>query len=153
MKYLLRLSVLFLVVAAVSTAGAGVKDEVAQVLQRRIQAIHEGNAEAVAALFAEDAHYISDRTPFRVEGRAAIQASYAGLFRAYPTVRIVTGQSSIQIYNDTTAVCSEYYILRMDTGAGDGVVTEGRATLTLAKTGGRWVIVQQHTSPLLPTFR
>ena len=59
---------------------AGPIEDSAQLTQEWVKAFHEGNAEALSALFALDGVYISWASPFRSEGRDAIRATFAGFF-------------------------------------------------------------------------
>ncbi len=125
-----------------SVVWAGAEEEVRQVLSERIKAIQEGNAEAVDAFYAEDAQRFTAGSPFLIDGREALQASYAGLFRAFPTVQISDiHHLSIRVYNGTTAISSGYYTLTLINKAGKARRSRGRFTFTRVKVDGRWLIV------------
>ena len=70
------------VVAPVSAAG---HDEVARMLDQWMEAWRSGDAATLGSLYAEDASYTSALVPFRIEGREAIQGSWAGAFQTFPT--------------------------------------------------------------------
>ena len=63
---------------------AGPIEDSAQMTQEWVKAFHEGNAEALSALFAKDAVYISFTSPFPVVGREEIRAAFAGFIRTFP---------------------------------------------------------------------
>ncbi|MFQ5947068.1 MAG: SgcJ/EcaC family oxidoreductase [Anaerolineae bacterium] len=148
MKRLTCLFALFLLVGIAPGAWAGAKEEIEQADRQFIQAFNEGNAEAVGTFYAEDAHLTPIVSPFRVEGREAIQVLYAGFFRAFPVHRVVIRQPSIRVYNGTTAVTSAYYTLTLINKAGKARRVHARASLTRVKLGGRWLIVNHHSSRL-----
>ena len=132
-----------------STASAGAHDEVLQVAAAREQAVHDGNLEAFMAWFAEDAAVTPPASPFRIEGKDALKAYYAGLFQAFPTIRFVPRQRSIRVYG-TTAVINTYYTLTLVDRGGKVTTTQGRLTVTHVKMGDRWLVVDQHSS-LVPS--
>jgi ketosteroid isomerase-like protein len=76
---------LFLIFGVAPAVWAGPAEEAAQMAEQWMKAFHEGNVEALSALYAPDAMYYSSLSPFRVEGREAIRTLFAGVFRAFPT--------------------------------------------------------------------
>lgn len=77
-----------------SSAWPGPLEEVAQISAGRSQAFREGNAEAYVAAFADNGVLQSSFSPFRIEGRDAIKAYAAELFRAYPRRTLFIRQPS-----------------------------------------------------------
>ncbi len=128
-----------------STASAAAQDEVAQVIATRVQAFNEGNLEAFMSTVAQDSAVTPPASPFRIEGKDAISAYYAGLFQAFPTRRFVPRQRSIRVYG-TTAVSNSYYTLTSVDRAGKVTTTHGRINVTFVKMGDRWLAVDQHAS-------
>ena len=100
------------------------------------------------AFFAEDATRTPSGSPFQFEGRDAIQAYYEGLFRAFPTVRVVVHQGATQVYNNTTAVTSTYYTVTLVDKKAQARRVHARSSVTRVKVDGRWLIVNQHMSQL-----
>lgn len=141
---------LFLLVGVASAVWAGPAEEAAQMLQQWSQAFHEGNAEALAALYAEDAVYISFLFPFRVEGREAIRATFAGFIRAFPTRALAYRQVSTRVYGGTT-VTDMYWSLMWGDAKGNVRTAHGRSSATSVEVQGRRVIVDHHTSLLPPS--
>lgn len=128
-----------------STVSAGAHDEVARVIEAREQALHDGNLEAFMAWFAEDAAVTASASPFRIEGKDALKAYYAGFFQAFPTIRFVPRQRSIRVYG-TTAVINTYYTMTLVDRGGKVTTSHGRLTITHVKMGDRWLVVDQHMS-------
>lgn len=100
------------------------------------------------AFFAEDATMIPSGSPFRFEGRKAIQTYYEGLFRAFPTVRVVVHQQATQVYKGTTAVTSTYYTVTLVDKKEQAHRVHARSSVTRVKLDGHWLIVNQHMSQL-----
>ena len=148
MRRLVCLSVLFLLFGIASVAWAGAEEEIAQVRQQRLQAFNGGNLEAFMATWADNGVVTTALAPFRIEGKEAIQAYYAGLFETFPTRRFVPRQISVRIYGDTTAVTNQYYTLTLVDRAGKVGTSHGRFSNTYVRLGGRWLVVDQHTSPI-----
>jgi uncharacterized protein (TIGR02246 family) len=148
MKCRSSLVAFILLLGFTAIAWAGAQEEIAQSFQQRLQAIHEGNAEAVVAFFAEDATMTPSGSPFRFEGRDAIQTYYQGLFQAFPIVRVVVHQVATRIYHDTTAVTSTYYTVTLVDKKEQARRVHARSSVTRVKLDGRWLIVNQHMSQL-----
>ena len=138
---------LLVVLAIASVAwAAGEEEEVARVIVQRVQAFNEGNIEAFTATFADNAAVTPPGSPFRIEGKDALRAYYAGLFQAFPTRRFVARQGSIRVYGGTTAVTNAYYTLTLVDRAGKVTTIHGRINVTYVKVGDRWLTVDQHAS-------
>ena len=148
MKRVMGLFVLLVLIGMAPGAWAGPKEEVAQSVEEWFQAFHAGNAEALGAMYAEDAQLFAALSPFRADGRGAIQAFWAGFFQAFPTRRVVIRQDSTQFYG-TTAVSAGYFTLTQVDRAGQARTAHGRYSLVRVKQGDRWLVVSHHTS-LLP---
>ncbi len=143
-------SVVFLVslLGAASAVWAGPAEEAAQILHQLTQAYHEGNAEALGGLYASDAVLHSSLSPFRVEGRDAIRALFAGGFRTFPTRALVHRQVSTRVYGGT-AVTDAYFSLTIADTKGNARTLHGRGSIISVEDQGQRVIVSHHTS-LLP---
>jgi uncharacterized protein (TIGR02246 family) len=148
MRRLISLALLILVSGVVVEAWAGAEEEVARAREQRVQAFNEGNLEAFVDSFADSAVVTPPGEPFRIEGKDAIRAYYAGLFQAFPTRQVATRQSTIRLYEGTTAVVNTYAGLTLVDRNGKATITNGRASFTYVKIGGRWLVVDQHSSAL-----
>lgn len=122
--------------------------EVEQLAQQWVQAFNEGNTELISSMYAEDAQFIGNITPFRLEGKEAINDMLAGIVQAFPTRLLNLRQPSTRIYNDTTAAMTHYYELTLADNAGQITNYFGRVSVALVKQGGRWLIVNHHASDL-----
>ena len=137
-----------MVLGFVAEIRAGPVDEVLQIARPRIQALEEGNLDAYVAAYADNAVFQSSLSAFRVEGKEAIRAYFAELFQLYPKRRVLPRQPVIRAYNDDMVIQNGYAVLYLTDPNGQVSTYHTRSSVTWAKTGGRWQIVDQHTSRL-----
>lgn len=128
---------------------AGPAEDSAQLGDEWIKAFNEGNVEAIVNLYARDASFWGFLGPFRVEGREALRAFYAGLFKAYPIRAVVKRHFYVQGY-DNTVVRNYYFTMTLGDSKGNVKIYHGRANIVYIVVNGQRVIVTHHTS-LLPT--
>jgi len=133
---------------AVPSAPAGPAEDSAQMGDLWIKAFLEGNVEVMGSLYARDASFYAFLSPFRVEGREAIRATFAGLFKAFPVRAIVKRHFYVQVY-DTTVVRSYYFTMTLGDAKGIVKSYHGRANIVYMVLEGQRVIVTHHAS-LLP---
>jgi uncharacterized protein (TIGR02246 family) len=148
MKHLNCLLAMALLVSWQPQAWAGAEDEIAQLMEQLDKTFNEGNLDAYMAPYGEHAVFAPPNVPFRVEGKAAIRAYYAGTLQAFPTHLVTPRQPSIQIYDGKTAVVSRHnHAVFVDKG---GHVTNFylRQSYTWVKLGDRWSLIEQHYSAL-----
>jgi uncharacterized protein (TIGR02246 family) len=136
---------LFVVAPIVS---AGPIEESVQMSKEWIKAFHEGNAEALSALYAPDAVYVTWAGPFPYEGRNGIRASFAGFFRAFPTRFLLPRDESRRVYGDTVILNQNWSLVYVD-AKGTMKTVYGRASSTSTVVSGQRLIVDHNTS-LLP---
>ena len=86
------------------SAWAGPVEDVAQISGLRMQALLDGNVDTYTAAYADNAVFHSSFTPFRIEGKEAIQAFFSGLFRMYPKRHVFIRQPITRAYNDDLVV-------------------------------------------------
>ncbi|OGP90199.1 MAG: hypothetical protein A2157_13550 [Deltaproteobacteria bacterium RBG_16_47_11] len=113
-----------------------------------LKAFHEGNAEALGALFAKDGVYLPFTGPFPVEGRDAIRATYAGFFRAFPIRQLFLRDESRKAYGDTVIYNCNWTFIYGD-GKGPIKTVYGRTSSANIVVEGRRLIVLMATA-LLP---
>src|SRR5260370_30839014 len=105
LKYLVAFS---FPLAESSSASVGPWEDIAQLMQQLDQTCNEGNLDAYMAPYAENAVFAPPNVPFRIEGKDALWAYYAGVMETFPTHRVSPRQTTIQIYDGRTAVESRY---------------------------------------------
>jgi uncharacterized protein (TIGR02246 family) len=141
------LGALILVVLA-AEIWAGPVEEVAQIAGPRLKAFQDGDVDAYTAAFADNAVFNSSMSAFRMEGKEAIRAYYAELFQIYPRRRVFVRQPAMRAYNDDLVISNSYAVLNVTDQQGKVTAFQLRSSIAWAKLGGRWQIVDQHTSRL-----
>ena len=133
-------------------AWAGPAEEVLQFSKPRLQALQDGDLDAYTAAYADNAVFYSSLSAFRIEGKEAIRAYFAEVFKLYPTRHFFSRQPVIRAYNDDLVVQNGYGVLYLTDPKGQLTIIHTRSSVTWARIGGRWQIVDQHTSrvPIAP---
>jgi len=124
---------------------AGPIEESVQLTQEWVKAFHEGNAEALSALFARDAVYVSWASPFPSQGRDAILATMAGFFKAFPIRQLFMRDESRKAYGDTVTLYNNWTLIYGD-GKGPLKTVWGRNSSVTIRIEGRRLIIEQHNS-------
>jgi uncharacterized protein (TIGR02246 family) len=127
---------------------SGPIEEVTQIAGPRLQALQDGNLDAYVAAFADNAVFQTSLLPFRAEGKDAIRAQLAELFQLYPKRRVLVRQPSLRAYGDNLVIYNAYFMLYLTDQKGELITVPGRTSVTWAKLGGRWQIVDQHSARL-----
>src|SRR6266404_3134461 len=148
MRYFVWSLALFVLCGITVAAWAGPAEEIAQVDQQAIQCFNDGNLDKCVSLYADDAASTAALAPFRMEGKEALHANYAATFHAFPTRRFIPRQTAIRTYGDSTGVLNRYYTATLADRAGNTTTLHGRQSVMFVKVGGRWLIVDVHTSRL-----
>ena len=147
MKHSITMTAAVLVLLGSAPAWAGPIEEVAELTAKRGQAFSEGNADVYVADYADDAVFTSSRATFRIEGRPAIRAFFAGLFQTYPQRRSVPRQLTSRVYaNDTVVVVDGYADQVWVDRSGQTTTPAIRTSSTWVKIGGKWLTVDTHLS-------
>ncbi len=133
---------------SIGSTWAGPAEEVAQIAASRGQAFQDGNADAYAAAFADNAVLQSSFSPFRIEGKEAVKGYFVELFLTYPRRHLFIRQPTMRVYNDDLVIQNGYAALGMVNERGDPKTFDIRFSLTWSKVGGKWQIVDQHVSRL-----
>ena len=131
-----------------ATAWAGPTEDIAQVDSQAIQCFNEGHADQCVVLYADDAVSTGAVAPFRLEGKEAIQSSYAATFQNFPTHRFVGRQTAIRVYGSNSGVLNRYFTLTLVDRESKVTTIHGRQSVTFVKLGDRWRIVDVHISKL-----
>ena len=116
--------------------------------QEWVKAFHEGDAEALSALFAKDAVYISFTSPFPVVGREEIRAAFAGFIRTFPIRQLFLRDEFRKAYGDTVIYNCNWTFIYGD-GKGPIKTVYGRTSSANAVVEGRRLLLLMATS-LLP---
>ena len=134
-------------ILGIGAASAGPVEEVAELAAKRGKAFSEGNADGYVADFADDAVFTPSLAAFRIEGKSAIRAFFAGLFQRYPSRQVVGRQPLSRVYaNDTVVVVNNYAEQTWVDRAGHTTTRSIRATTVWVKVDGKWLTVEQDVS-------
>ena len=135
----------FCILLLTPIVSAGPIEESVQLTQEWLKAFHEGNAEALSALFARDGIYVSWSSPFPAQGREAIKAAFAGFFRGFPVRYLMLRDEYRKAYGDTVTLHNNFTLIYGD-GKGPVKTVYGRNSAANTIVEGRRVIVIQHSS-------
>ena len=148
MKRFIAVLFTLIMVASAGAVRAGPIDEVAQIAGPRGQALQDGNVDAYVAAYADNAVFHSALSPFRIDGKEAIRGYFADLFQLYPKRRVILRQPVMRAYNDDLVIQDAYAVLYLTDQKGETMTYALRLSVTWARLGGRWQIVDQHGSSL-----
>lgn len=119
-----------------------VEKEFAEARKQFVGAYLKRDADELSDLFAEDARMAGTEHPFWMEGRETIRRNWARFFKAFPTAEIFFWQSDIQV--NSHPVETGYFLMVMPDRTGQVQRVNGRYSITWAKIGDRWKIVNLH---------
>jgi uncharacterized protein (TIGR02246 family) len=140
----LALSVGFLSFSA--NALAGPKEDVGAATMAWGQALGENNPETVLPFYAEDAVLWGTLSPSVRSDRAALREYFVTAYKVLPSLKVSFGNQLIRVYGDT-AVNTGYYTFTY-VKDGETKTWPARYSFTYVKEGGRWLIVDHHSSAM-----
>jgi len=130
----------------VETKGAAA-EEIARLLEVHRTEYLKGDADAWAALYAENAIFASGARS--IEGRQAIREYFAQVFKDFPTRTASVHSMRVRVYNEATSPTA---IINLDNDAtrtdasGKQLILNFRESLVFVKIHGKWLIVDHHAS-------
>ena len=127
---------------------AGPVEEVAQIAGPRLKAFHEGDLDAFTAAFADNAVVNASSSAFRIEGKEAIRAYFTEFFQMFPRRRFLVRQPAMRAYNEDLVISNSYGAMNLTDKQGKLTAFHVRSVVVWSKLGGRWQIVDTHTSRL-----
>jgi ketosteroid isomerase-like protein len=139
--------VLLLGTVPVVWAQADPAKEVADIGLKRGQAGARGDVDGVLADVADNVVITSARSGFRMEGKEAYRTFLTNLYQNYPTRQGLTRQVTRRVFQEgNVVVVNGYNDQTFIDKNGKPSVLMIRTSQTWVKTGGRWLLVDQHTS-------
>ena len=108
-------------------------------------AFSKGDLDALMSLYDEDARMWGTSASRIRKGSSAIRQYYAQLLKAFPGIRVSLGETSPRVYGDA-GVNSGSYTMRRVLHDGRVNVTSARFTMIYVRRGGKWLIVDHHSS-------
>ena len=133
----------------VSVPGLPPEAEAAEaVIRKGIEAFNAGDLKTYLGLFTDDVEsYTGIVTPLRFEGLSAWKTFIEGI-RKGATARYEQRQPSLRAYNEDTVISNHYFVFTGEGPDGTREMQTGRASLVCVKQGGKWLIANQHYSPM-----
>jgi uncharacterized protein (TIGR02246 family) len=126
--------------------------EVAAFGSPRAKAFMAGDVKGWTEAYADNATWFSQFSPYRLDGKPAIQAYLVDFFHRYPGPRnFFIYQPSARAYGENLVVGAGYYQLSLTDKAGKVHTSHARYSITWVKLDGRWQIVDQQNSPVPPS--
>ena len=108
-------------------------------------AFSKGDVDALMSLYDEDALMWGTSASRMRKGSSAIRQYYDQLLKAFPGIRVSLEETSPRVYGDA-AVNSGSYTMRRVLHDGRVNVTSARFTMIYVRRGGKWLIVDHHSS-------
>jgi uncharacterized protein (TIGR02246 family) len=139
--------VLLLGTVPVVWAQADPAKEIADINRKRGEAGAKGDVDGVLADVADNVVLTAARAGFRMEGKEAVRAFLTNLFQNYPTRQELGRQVTYRVYQEGNVVVVNGYTDQtyIDKNGRMSTMIQ-RNSQTWVKTGGRWLLVDQHNS-------
>ena len=144
MSWILALVTSLLILGFPSLTLAGPKEEVAGATQAWIDAMSSHNAERVVALYDPEAVLWGTRSPTLRDQPATVREYFNILSTVPPSYKVVIGEQRIRVYGDM-AINTGTYTFSEDRD-GKAVIRPARFSLVYRNRGGRWLIMDHHSS-------
>jgi len=132
----------------VPLASAGPKEEVEAATLAWGRALGEDDPDKVLPHYAQDAVLWGTLSPTVRSDRAALRDYFVTAFKVLPGLKVSFGDQLIRVYGDT-AVNTGYYTFSYGND-GEPKTLPARYSFTYVKNGGRWFIVDHHSSAMPP---
>ncbi len=140
----LRRASLFLVIGIPLVALAGPREDVAATTQAWADAMTAHDIERVLAFYDSDAVLWGTRSPKLRDNPAAIREYFDLLHKVPPSYKAVLGEQRIRIYGDVAVDTGTYTF--SETRDGKDIVRPARFSFVFRNHGGRWLIIDHHSS-------
>src|SRR6266478_6988543 len=139
--------VLLLGTVPVVWAQADPAKEIADINRKRGEAGAKGDVDGVLADVADNVVLTAARAGFRMEGKEAVRTFLTNLFQNYPTRQELGRQVTYRVYQEGNVVVVNGYTDQtyIDKNGRMSTMIQ-RNSQTWVKTGGRWLLVDQHNS-------
>lgn len=137
-------------VAAVSMAHAGPKEDASQVVEKWARAFTDADVDAISKLYAPDALMIGTFGKVVLTKPEQVRKYFDVALNSDRPRTATLNSSEVLVVDDNTVVIAGFDTV---TGTRDGqqTIAKGRVTFVVAKRGSDWMIVHLHRSPLPAT--
>ena len=129
-----------------ATAHPGSKAEVAAATEKWAAVFTDDSPDNILALYAPDGVLWGTLSPKRRDTPDAIRDYFVSAFKALPGHKVSFGDQLIRTYGNT-AVNTGYYTFSF-VKDGETKSIPARYSFTYVKEGGRWLIVDHHSSAM-----
>ncbi len=123
---------------------AGDKEDVAAAAVEWTKLFVSDDPDRILALYAKDAVLWGTLSPKRRETPAALREYFVGAYKALPGHTVVFGDQLIRVYGNT-AINTGYYTFSY-VKDGKPAAIPARYSFVYVKQGGKWLIVDHHSS-------
>ena len=118
------------------------------VIAKALTAFHSRDYAAYEALLSSDVEaFTGVYTPLRFVGKAQWMAYIHGLDN-FAASSYEQRDRACRAYNNDVVLCNSYFVFTTTTKAGVTAVQTGRESATLVKSGGKWLIANEHYSAM-----
>lgn len=116
-----------------------------------LAAFEKADADALAALYAEDAMVMDPGPLMVIKGREAIRASFEELAGTTSGIKMKVDQREITVRGEVAWVTALWEMSAHDKASAATITMKGRACSIMEKRDGKWLIVVDHASvPFVP---
>jgi len=144
MSRVMHLVVWFLILGSPSFTMAGPKEDVAAATQAWADAMTGHDVDRVLALYDSDAVLWGTRSPALRDTPAALREYFNILRTVPPSYKAVLGEQRVRIYGDIAINTGTYTFSEVRDGK--EIVRPARFSFVYWNRGGRWFIVDHHSS-------
>jgi uncharacterized protein (TIGR02246 family) len=140
------MSFVILMLLAAPAAWAGDKEDVAAATAEWAKIFVHDDPDHILALYAKDAVLWGTLSTTRRDTPAALREYFVGAFKALPGHTVTFGDQHIRVYGPT-AINTGYYTFSY-VKDGKPASIPARYSLVYVKQGGKWLIVDHHSSAM-----
>lgn len=148
MKHFKLIAVLLFFVVLAGSTFAGDREDVEAVINKAGDAFSSKDYQTYFTYLADNIEVFTGvSTPLLHIGKPHWM-EFINSFSSLPLVTYRQQQNSIRIFNENTAVVNGYFVFTVVGKDGSVTTQSGRNSTTLIKQNGKWLIVNQHFSPM-----
>lgn len=147
MKPFKYFAVFFLSLVFITSVYAGDKEDVQTAIDKSREAFNKQDYKTYWSFFADD----NTEFPYVVSPLRHDAAAWKEFIEGTAALEFVNYHQQdnlVQTYNGNTAVVTGYYTFKWKQKGGELNTQSGRASMTLVKQNGKWLIVHMHFSAM-----
>lgn len=138
-----------LVLVSLATVGAYGDDvtDLKAVHEHHVTAVNQMDLDAFMAGWHDQVVYFSALSPFPVDSKAVFRQSFQNFFATSESFTLIPRQFQYRVIDNTGLVWG-HFVSRRKPKDGPAVYTFNRYTATYVRSGGKWLLVSSHSSPI-----